>query len=136
MRLKKELGASLGFVRKSMYGFWANCVTVGEDSKAPYFFSSLRGVTIASLSCRLLSRCSSRSYLLFWPKVCPEIFVRAMSSLFVLLADCNIDCACFLARGEPPCFVERPDRKVVLCFAASALRLRGVSRDDIVPIAS
>ena len=74
--------------------------------------------------------------MLIWPKVCPDVFVRALSSLLVLLADCSIDYACFLARGEPPCFVERPERKVVLCFAASALRFSGVSRDDIVPIAS
>ena len=55
IRLKKLFGVSLGFVRKSMYGLCANCVTVGEESKVPYFFSSLFGVVFASLSTGLLS---------------------------------------------------------------------------------
>ena len=32
-RLKKELGASLGFVLRSIYGFSANFVTIGELSR-------------------------------------------------------------------------------------------------------
>ena len=32
-RLKKELGVSLGFVLRSIYGFSANFVTIGELSR-------------------------------------------------------------------------------------------------------
>jgi len=50
-KLKKLFGASLGFVRRPMYGFCANWVTAGEESSPAYYFlASLRGVTAARSS--------------------------------------------------------------------------------------